>query len=69
MFEENVGIIPVRGPAVISTKGLEWDVKNWRTEVGGQISTSNHVRSEVVEIEVSEAVLFTVELAKAFCAR
>jgi thiamine pyrophosphokinase len=66
-FGENVGIIPLCGPAVISTKGLEWDVKDWRTEMGGQVSTSNHVKSDVVEIEPSEPVLFTVELADAFC--
>ena len=68
MFAENVGIIPVLGPVVISTKGLEWDVKDWRTEVGGQISTSNHIKSDVVEIEASDPVLFTVELTDAMCA-
>jgi len=43
---ENVGIIPITGPAIISTRGLEWDVQNWKTEFGSQISTSNHLRSE-----------------------
>ncbi|KAH0555953.1 hypothetical protein GP486_006103 [Trichoglossum hirsutum] len=36
---ENVGIIPIGRPAVISTRGLEWDVHEWKTEFGGRIST------------------------------
>lgn len=62
-FAENVGIIPITGPAVISTKGLEWDVHDWQTEFGGQMSTSNHLRSEMIEINTTTRVLFTVELA------
>lgn len=67
VFTRNVGIIPVYGPAQISTKGLEWDVTEWRTEMGGQVSTSNHVVSEdgVVEIWTTGPVLFTVELSAA----
>jgi thiamine pyrophosphokinase len=49
-------------PAVISTKGLEWDVQEWRTEFGGRMSTSNHIVSDLVEIDTSDTVLFTVEL-------
>ncbi|KAI9771684.1 MAG: hypothetical protein M1840_001900 [Geoglossum simile] len=59
---ENVGILPIGRPAVISTRGLEWDVHDWRTEFGGQISTSNHVKSDVVEVRTSEQVVFTIEL-------
>jgi len=62
-FAEYVGIIPIAGPAVISTKGLEWDVHDWQTEFGGQMSTSNHLRSEKIEIKTTTRVLFTVELA------
>lgn len=66
LLEENVGIIPLSGPASITTKGFEWDVQDWPTEIGEQISTSNHIRDEVVEVEGSVAVLFTVELATRF---
>ncbi|MCJ1390957.1 hypothetical protein MMC18_003818 [Xylographa bjoerkii] len=59
---ENVGIIPVAKPAVISTRGLEWDVQEWRTEFGKQVSTSNHIRSEDVEVTTTERVLFTVDI-------
>ncbi|PGH05782.1 thiamine pyrophosphokinase [Blastomyces parvus] len=64
-FAENVGIIPIAGPAAITTKGLEWDIHDWKTNFGGQVSSSNHVRSEVVEVlvEGEVPVLFTIELA------
>lgn len=61
-FTENVGIIPVGRPAVISTRGLEWDVHDWKTEFGGQISTSNHIKNDVIGVDTTERVLFTVEL-------
>jgi thiamine pyrophosphokinase len=59
---KNVGILPIGRPAVISTKGLEWDVHDWRTEFGGHISTSNHIKSDVVEVQTTERVVFTIEL-------
>ncbi|KAF3396504.1 thiamine pyrophosphokinase 1 [Penicillium rolfsii] len=63
-FEENIGIIPLSAPASITTQGFEWDVKNWHTEIGGQLSTSNHIRADKVEVLTSVSVLFTVELAQ-----
>ncbi|KAJ5850513.1 hypothetical protein N7455_010369 [Penicillium solitum] len=63
-FEENIGIIPLSAPAKITTHGFEWDVEDWHTEIGGQISTSNHIRADKVEVETSVPVLFTVELAE-----
>jgi thiamine pyrophosphokinase len=63
LLAKNVGIIPVGRPAVISTKGLEWDVSDWTTEFGGRISTSNHVKSDIIEVETTERVVFTIELA------
>ncbi|KAI4131762.1 MAG: hypothetical protein LQ347_002851 [Umbilicaria vellea] len=64
LLAENVGIIPIAGPAVITTRGLEWDVEDWPTEFGVQVSTSNHVKAGVVEVETTERVLFTVEVAR-----
>ncbi|KAI8626546.1 thiamine pyrophosphokinase [Xylariaceae sp. FL1651] len=63
-FAKYVGIIPVGEPAVISTKGLEWDVQDWPTVFGGQMSTSNHVlpETQVVEIQADKDVLFTIAL-------
>lgn len=66
VFEKHVGILPVRGPSQITTKGLEWDVEDWETQFGGQMSTSNHVLPEtaVVEIETTNDVLFTIALKR-----
>ena len=63
-FTENVGIIPIGRPSVITIRGFEWDVTDWKTEFGTQMSTSNHLRAETVEVETSERVLFTLEIAR-----
>lgn len=59
---KHVGILPLKGPSHISTQGLEWDVQNWLTNFGGQVSTSNHVKEAVVDIVTTEDVLFTIDL-------
>jgi thiamine pyrophosphokinase len=58
----HIGIIPLKEPSVITTKGLEWDVTDWKTEFGGQMSTSNLVREDVVEVTTTRDVLFTIDL-------
>jgi len=63
VFTENIGLIPVWGPATISTVGLEWDVKEWHTQMGGQLSTSNHVKADEVHVETDAPILFTIECA------
>ncbi|KAJ9653193.1 thiamine pyrophosphokinase [Neophaeococcomyces mojaviensis] len=68
-FAENVGIIPVLGLTRITTSGLEWDVSDWPTEFGAQVSTSNHIRSDLVKITVGDKrPLLTFELANGLCA-
>lgn len=63
IFTRNAGILPIYGPARISIKGFEWDVRDWETKMGGDVSTSNHVLEDEVEVEVAgEMVLFTIEL-------
>lgn len=62
-FTENVGILPIYGPATISTSGLEWDVQNWDTQMGYQVSTSNHVKADEIRIDSTAPVLFTIERA------
>lgn len=56
------GIIPITGTAHITTKGLEWDVENWETKFGGQLSTSNHLMEDEIEITTDAPVIFTAEL-------
>lgn len=59
---KHIGIIPMKEASVISTKGLEWDVQDWKTEFGGLMSTSNLVREEWVDVETTKDVLFTIDL-------
>jgi thiamine pyrophosphokinase len=63
LFTENVGLLPVWGPATISTTGLEWDVKEWYTHMGGHLSTSNHVKVDDIDVETNAPILFTIERA------
>lgn len=63
LFTENLGLVPVYGPTTISTSGLEWDVKDWFTQIGGQVSTSNHVKVNEVQVETDGPILFTIERA------
>ncbi|KAG5990248.1 hypothetical protein E4U54_004145, partial [Claviceps lovelessii] len=64
VFGKYVGIIPLQGPSRITTKGLEWDVADWETSMGGKLSTSNHVlpRTKCIEIETTKDVIFTIAL-------
>jgi thiamine pyrophosphokinase len=60
-FTANVGIIPVYGPSRIRTEGLEYDVFDWPTEMGGNVSSNNHTTSDQVNIHTATWMLFTVE--------
>lgn len=61
LITRNVGILPLYGKASITLKGFEWDVENWPTEMGGQLSTSNHIFADQVCVSTDIHVLFTVE--------
>lgn len=62
IFAPNIGLLPIYGPACITTRGLEWDVENWHTRMGGPVSTSNHIMSDVVDIITDVRILCTIEL-------
>jgi len=59
---QNIGIIPMKQGCHITTTGLTWDVTNWKTEFGGQISTSNYVKDDYVTVETDGDVLFTIDI-------
>lgn len=61
VFTANVGILPLFGPAHITTVGLQYDVADWPTQMGEQVSTSNHIMSDQVHIHTEEYLMFTVE--------
>ena len=63
LITPNIGILPVYGPAFISTKGLEWDVEDWGTEMGGQMSTSNHIVADSITVTTNRHILLTIERA------
>ncbi|CED84536.1 thiamin pyrophosphokinase [Phaffia rhodozyma] len=59
------GILPLGvTDAVISTKGLRWDVENWETSFSTQISTSNQLVSTepVVKITTNRPVWWNVAI-------
>ncbi|TGO33515.1 hypothetical protein BHYA_0242g00070 [Botrytis hyacinthi] len=58
---KHIGILPVKEPSIITTQGLEWDVTDWKTEFGGDISTSNHAREDWATIETTKDVVFTID--------
>ncbi|KAF2658205.1 thiamine pyrophosphokinase-like protein 1 [Lophiostoma macrostomum CBS 122681] len=60
-FTQNIGLLPVYGPSIITTSGLEWDVHDWKTQMGTQVSTSNHVMVDHIHVETDTAILFTIE--------
>ena len=55
------GIIPVGTPAIITTKGFEWNLTQAETKFGGMVSTSNHVVKDEVSVETTEPIVFTIE--------
>jgi thiamine pyrophosphokinase len=60
-FTQNMGLLPIYGPATITTSGLEWDVQDWDTQMGTQVSTSNHVTADEVRVQTTASILFTIE--------
>ena len=58
------GIIPIGGPSTITTEGFEWNLTNTETKFGGMVSTSNHTVADVVKVDTTEPVVFTVEFRR-----
>lgn len=61
LITRNIGVLPCYGPATISTQGMEWDIHDWPTEMGGQVSTSNHIVSDRITVTTNNDVLLTIE--------
>ncbi|KAG0261335.1 hypothetical protein BG011_001109 [Mortierella polycephala] len=57
------GVIPVgSSEATLTLTGLKWDVENWKTSFGGQISTSNVLIGSKVVVQTDAPVVWTTEL-------
>lgn len=59
---ETCGIIPLEGSTRITTHGLRWDITDWETSFATQMSTSNHLIHEEIDLYATKTVLFTAEL-------
>ena len=56
-------LVPVGAPAAaVTTTGLQWDLDGHRMAFGGLISTSNRAVAEVVTVQTSEPLLFSVAI-------
>lgn len=42
----NCGLLPMIQPVVLSSKGLKWDVEDWDSKIGGDVSSSNRIVGE-----------------------
>lgn len=60
-FSEYAGIVPLTGPATVTTEGFEWNLHGEELAFGRFISTSNHITSDTVKIDTSSPVVFTLE--------
>ncbi|CAO3697151.1 unnamed protein product [Rhizopus stolonifer] len=58
------GVMPIGAPAVISSRGLKWDMDNLSCYFGGIISTSNVLENETIEITTDSPVVWTVEIKR-----
>lgn len=59
--QHGVGIVPLDGrPVFVTSRGLKYEMTNWKAEFGVQISTSNSIVGNSVELETTGRVMFTV---------
>ncbi|KAK7204266.1 thiamine pyrophosphokinase [Myxozyma melibiosi] len=58
------GLIPILGPSVISIKGFTWDVEDWPTSFGTQVSTSNAMEGDEVYVKSDKTLIFTLEVRR-----
>lgn len=58
------GLIPILGPSVISIKGFTWDVEDWPTSFGTQVSTSNAMEGDEVYVKSDKTIIFTLEIRR-----
>jgi thiamine pyrophosphokinase len=64
IFGPTCGLLPVGQPATVTTSGLEWNLTEQETKFGGLVSTSNHLKSDVVEVHTTAPLVFTLEIRK-----
>lgn len=58
---ETCGLLPLSGPSRIRTEGLKWDF-DWMSELGGSVSSSNHVTDRDAFVVTTGTIFWTVEI-------
>ncbi|KAI8379776.1 thiamine pyrophosphokinase, partial [Radiomyces spectabilis] len=56
------GVMPIGAPAILTTKGLRWNLENYECFFGGMVSTSNVIDSKLIEIDTNSPVVWTIEI-------
>ena len=54
----------MRGPAIVTTRGLRWECDGLRLEFGVFLSTSNVIDSETVVVDTDAPVLWTTQVKR-----
>ncbi|RPA94115.1 thiamine pyrophosphokinase [Choiromyces venosus 120613-1] len=63
IFGPTCGIIPVGHGTTMTTSGLKWDLHGQESRFGGLVSTSNHLKDDVVRVHLAHApAVFTLEI-------
>ncbi|EJD06394.1 Thiamin pyrophosphokinase [Fomitiporia mediterranea MF3/22] len=58
------GLLPVGiDSAIISTRGLQWNLDNAETSFNGMVSSSNSVKDEEVFVSTTKPIFWSIELA------
>ena len=60
-FSKYAGLVPLAGPANVSTDGFEWNLNGEELAFGKFISTSNHITSDEIVINTSSPIILTLE--------
>jgi thiamine pyrophosphokinase len=56
------GLLPIGGPAIVSTQGLQWDLNESELVFGGLVSTSNKALGARVAVQTSHPIVWTVQI-------
>ena len=58
------GLLPFRHRVILNTSGLQYDVKNWPSEVGGAVSSSNGVVGvDGFVIDTTDDIVMNIEVS------
>ena len=58
---DRAALLPL-GPAVVTSRGLQWDLQNAAMAPAGLVSSSNAVVGDTLELDIAGPVLLTVPL-------